>query len=74
MVFRFISRSYKHNRATDLIVGGSYTIQLRLSDDDYYDLTAYIVNNTSTIDIPGAEAVKKAYTFTCTDSVTLTIA
>ncbi len=57
---------------TDLT--GSYPIILRQSGAIYYTGTALITANSSTVDIPGAEAVKKSYTFTCTASVALTTA
>jgi hypothetical protein len=58
----------------DLVVGNSYPIVLRQSGAIYYTGTAYITGNSSVTDVPGAEAVKKTYTFTCTASVTLTTA
>ncbi|GAF78985.1 unnamed protein product [marine sediment metagenome] len=57
---------------TDL--SGSYPIILRQNGAIYYTGTALITGNSTTIDVPGAEAVKKTYTFTCTDSVVLTTA
>lgn len=58
----------------DLVVGTSYPIVLRQSGAIYYTGTAIITDNSSTVDVPGTEAVKKTYTFTSTASVTLTTA
>lgn len=57
----------------DLVIGTSYPVILRLGED-YYTLTAEITGNSSTLDVPGAEAVKKSYTFTATSTITLTVA
>lgn len=53
---------------------GSYPIILRQSGAIYYTGTALITGNSSVVDVPGTEAVKKTYTFTCTASVALTTA
>ena len=65
---------FYESATNDLVVGNSYPIVLRQSGAIYYTGTAYITGNSSVVDIPGAEAVKKTYTFTCTASVTLTTA
>ena len=55
-------------------LSGSYPIILRQSGAIYYTGTALITGVSSVVDVPGAEAVKKTYTFTCTASVALTTA
>ncbi len=57
---------------TDVNVGSSTALILRGDGNNLYTLTAQITGNTSTTDVPGAEAVKKAYTFTATSSITQT--
>jgi len=59
---------------TDLVIGDSYPLVLRLSGAIYYTGTGIITGNSTTVDVPGTEAVKKSYTFTVTDSETLTTA
>lgn len=59
---------------SDITLGSSTTLILRMDASNYYTLTAFITANTSTVDVPGSEAVKKTYSFTATSTITPTVA
>ena len=58
---------------TDIVLGTSTALILRMDASNYYTCTAFITANTSTVDVPGAEAVKKSYSFTTTSTITQTV-
>lgn len=60
--------------ATSDIALTSTALILRMDASNYYTLTAFITANTSTVDVPGTEAVKKTYTFTATSTISPTVA
>ena len=60
--------------ATDIPLQTSTTLILRQDASNYYTCTAFITANTSTVDVPGSEAVKKTYSFTTTGTITPTVA
>jgi len=60
--------------ALDTLLGNSTVLILEADSANYYTCTAFITGNSSTVDVPGAEAVKKSYTFTNTSTITLTAA
>jgi len=59
---------------TDLVLGSSTTLILRMDASNYYTCTAYLTANTATVDVPGSEAVKKTYSFQTTSTISLTVA
>lgn len=58
----------------DLTIGATYPIILRMNSGNYYSFNGLITGNSSTLTVPDAEAVKKSYTFTSSDTITLTVA
>jgi hypothetical protein len=57
-----------------VVIGSSMVLILRLNSTNYYTCTAFITGNSSTVDVPGTEAIKKTYTFTTTTTITPTVA
>ena len=58
----------------DLPLQTSTTLILRMDASNYYTCTALLTANTSTVDVPGTEAVKKTYSFQTTSTITPTVA